>query len=85
MLLHWSDSPLSPRITLSLPDLGLNRSWLVSELGGNLNQSLTANEHIQALRQLVGISDEENTPSTGSIACLAFLYLLSGIYGDKLK
>ncbi len=64
----------SPTISLDLPDLGLKRSWSLSEL------MVVPPE--ERLRELAGVGD---TPDTGAVACLAFLYLLTHICGDKLR
>ncbi len=66
----------SPTISLDLPDLGLKRSWPLSEL--------TAVPPEGRLRELAGI-EEGATPGTGAVACHAFLYLLTHICGDKLR
>ncbi len=63
-------------VTLDLPDLGLKRSWSLSEL--------TTTPTEMGLRGLAGIG-EGVTPGTDAVACLAFLYLLTHICGDKLK
>ena len=72
-------------ITLDLPDLCLTKSWLISDLWCSLNKPLDHDECTQTLRRFAGISEEDKTPTTDAVACLAFLYLLINIYGDKLK
>ena len=74
-----------PTINLDLPDLCLTKSWLISHLCTSLTQPLDNDECAQTLRHLAGISEGDNAPSTDAVACLAFLYLLVNIYGDKLK
>ena len=65
-------------MTLDLPTLSVSKCWPLSELA-----LPTAGEGEERLRELAGV--KEGVSSTDSMACLAFLYLLTHICGDKLR
>ena len=75
-------------IVLELRDIQLQKTWAIDELqrycipedgsqGGEID--------IEKLKQLAGISSDENSPSVQSLATMAFLYLLSHIYKEKMR
>lgn len=49
------------------------------------NLFLVPGIRLELLRQLADISPNQETPSTQSLAMLAFLYLLTHIYEERLR
>lgn len=71
---------------MNVPDLKLKQSWGVSDITQRLKAATSDSvTQLDVLRELAGISREDEAPSTSDVAKLVFLYLLVNINGGDVK
>ncbi len=82
ILTQTQDNKVSLHLPEFVPESDLKKIWTLSDLESTIIGN--HEERLKAIRDLCGINEDE-TPSILSMAMLVFLYLLSGIYTEKLR